>query len=95
MNASDSLNTGKSRGSGGAAMRLPATGARVSNTYATCPPQGYNRGKPRLIPHDAGGGHPSPAKGAIRWRMGMRRHMQVEGQRGRGNAPAGDRRTGE
>ena len=30
---------------------LLATGARVSNTYATCPSQGDNRGKLRLIPH--------------------------------------------
>ena len=28
-----------------------ATGARVSNTYATCPLQGDNRGKLRLIPY--------------------------------------------
>ncbi len=73
MNASDRLNTCKSRGSGGAAMRLPATGARVSNTYATCPPQGYNRGKPRLIPHDTPWRHLLGVKGAIRRRMGMRR----------------------
>ena len=30
---------------------LLATGARVSNTYATCPLQGDNRGKLRLIPY--------------------------------------------
>ena len=29
---------------------LPATGARVSNTYATYPPQGDNLPKGRLIP---------------------------------------------
>ena len=42
MNASDRLNTCKSRGSEGVAIRLSATGALVSNTYATCPLQGYN-----------------------------------------------------
>ena len=60
-------------------MRPPATGARVSNTYATCPPQGYNRGKPRLIPHGAAEGHPFAAEGVIRWRMGMRRISQSAG----------------
>ena len=36
MNASDRPNTCKSRGSGEVAIPLPATGARVSNTYPTC-----------------------------------------------------------
>ena len=31
---------------------LLATGARVSNTYATCPLQRDNRKKFRLIPHN-------------------------------------------
>ena len=35
----------------------PATGARVSNTYGTCPPPGDNRGKPRLTPHTPQGLH--------------------------------------
>ena len=53
MNASGRLNTCKSRGS----MRrrfvevLMATGARVRNAWATCPFQGDNRWKRRLIPH--------------------------------------------
>ena len=51
MNASDRPNTCKSRGIGGAAMRPPATGARVSNTYGTCPLPADNRGKPRLNRH--------------------------------------------
>ena len=50
MNASDRLNTCKSRGSAGVATRLAATGALVSNTYATCPPQGDNPRKRGLIP---------------------------------------------
>ncbi len=53
--------------------RPPATGARVSNTYATCPQQGDNPEKSGLIPRNAAGGHPRAAKGAIRLRMGMRR----------------------
>ncbi len=35
MNASDRLNTCKSRGSMGVAILLMATGARVRNAYAT------------------------------------------------------------
>ena len=35
---------------------LPATGARVSNTYVTCPCQGDNPGKPGLIPRKSGEG---------------------------------------
>ena len=62
MNASDRLNTCKSRGSGGAAMLLPATGARVSNTYGTCPQQGDKRKKFRLIPRNTAEGHPSAVK---------------------------------
>ena len=50
MNASDRLNTCKSRGIAGVATRLAATGALVSNTYATCPPQGDNPRKRGLIP---------------------------------------------
>ena len=52
---------------------LPATGARVSNTYATCPCQGDNPEKSGLIPHNAELRHLSLAKGVIRTRMGMRR----------------------
>ena len=51
MNASDRLNTCKSRGSESVAIHLSATGARVSNAYATYPLQGNNREKFRLIPH--------------------------------------------
>ena len=56
-----------------ACLHLPATGARVSNTYATCPSQGDNREKSRLIPRDTLKGHPFGVKGEIRRRMGMRR----------------------
>ena len=51
MNASDRPNTCKSRGSEDVAIHSSATGARVSNAYATCPLQGDNRGKLRLIPY--------------------------------------------
>ena len=51
MNASDRLNTCKSRGSASVAIPLAATGALVSNTYATCPGQGDKPGKLGLIPH--------------------------------------------
>ena len=51
MNASDRLNTCKSRGSAEVAIPLAATGALVSNTYATCPGQGDKPGKLGLIPH--------------------------------------------
>ena len=50
MNASDRLNTCKSRGSMAVAIPLMATGALVSNTYATCPAQGDNPEKSGLIP---------------------------------------------
>ena len=50
MNASGRLNTCKSRGSGEVAILLPATGARVSNAYATFPRQGDSPGKLGLIP---------------------------------------------
>ena len=73
MNASDRLNTCKSRGSRGGVILPLATGARVSNTYAICPSQRDNREKFRLIPHNTFGGHPAEVKGAIRWRMSMRR----------------------
>ena len=63
MNASDRPNTCKSRGSGGVAILLPATGARVSNTYGTCPSQGDKRKKFRLIPHNVLPGHPGGTKG--------------------------------
>ena len=50
MNASDRLNTCKSRGSMEVAILLMATGALVSNTYATCPWLGDNPRKRGLIP---------------------------------------------
>ena len=50
MNASGRLNTCKSRGSGEVAIPPPATGARVSNAYATFPRQGDSPGKLGLIP---------------------------------------------
>ena len=54
MNASDRPNTCKSRGSIGVAIPQMATGARVSNTYATYLPQGDNPEKFGLIPHNTG-----------------------------------------
>ena len=51
MNASDRPNTCKSRGSEDVAIHLSATGARVSNAYATYPTQGNNPEKFGLIPH--------------------------------------------
>lgn len=50
MNASGRPNTCKSRGSGVAI--LPATGARVRNTYATYLKLGDSPGKLGLIPHN-------------------------------------------
>ena len=58
MNASDRLNTCKSRGIAAVAIPPAATGARVSNAYATCPLQGNNREKFRLIPHTSHWGIP-------------------------------------
>ena len=49
MNASDRPNTCKSRGNRVAI--LLATGARVSNAYATYPVQGDSPEKSGLIPH--------------------------------------------
>ena len=60
MNASDRLNTCKSRGSMAVATLPMATGALVSNTYATCPVQGDNPEKSGLIPRTP------------RFRMGVR-----------------------
>ena len=51
MNASDRLNTCKSRGSTEGAILLVATGGRVSNTYVTYLLQGDNPEKSGLIPH--------------------------------------------
>ena len=51
MNASGRLNTCKSRGSTFTARWMVATGARVSNTYATYPVQGDNPEKFGLISH--------------------------------------------
>ena len=62
MNASDRLNTCKSRGSGRLVTILPATGARVSNTYAICPQQEDNREKFRLILRNTLLGHPDGVK---------------------------------
>ena len=55
MNASGRPNTCKSRGSGVAI--LPATGARVRNTYATYLQLGDSPGKLGLIPHKTGDPH--------------------------------------
>ena len=64
MNASDRLNTCKSKGSGGVLALLPATGARVSNTYATYPWQGDNPEKSGLIPRNTAGRHLPAVKGS-------------------------------
>ena len=50
MNASDRPNTCKSRGSEEVAIPLPATGARVSNTYPTFRLLRDSLSKERLIP---------------------------------------------
>ena len=57
MNASDRLNTCKSRGSTGVAIHWVATGARVSNAYATCPSEGHSPSKDGLMPHETGAPH--------------------------------------
>ena len=57
MNASDRPNTCKSRGSEEVAIPLSATGARVSNAYATCLSEVDNPAKVGLIPHEAGAPH--------------------------------------
>ena len=57
MNASDRLNTCKSRGSIKVAIQLVATGARVSNAYATYLSEGNNPAKVGLIPHKTGAPH--------------------------------------
>ena len=51
MNASDRLNTCKSRGITFVAIRMVATGARVSNAYATCLSERDNPSKVGLILH--------------------------------------------
>ena len=59
---------------------LPATGARVSNTYAICPPQGDNPEKSGLIPRGTPVGHPTGVKRKrFRRRMGMRRISLLAG----------------
>ncbi len=45
------------------------SGRRVSNTWAICPREGDNLGKPGLIPHETTAGHPAGVKapqGALR-----------------------------
>ena len=49
-----------------ACFYLSATGARVSNTYATCPLQGDNPVKIGLISHNTMLRHLNKVKGAIR-----------------------------
>ena len=57
MNASDRLNTCKSRGIRDVAIHLLATGARVSNAYATCLSEEDNPAKVGLILHKTGVPH--------------------------------------
>ena len=64
----------------GVATRLMATGALVSNTYATCLLQGDNPEKFGLIPHSPRGC--MAFRGKIRRKeMGMRRISWLAGQR--------------
>ena len=79
MNASYRLNTCKSRGIGGVAIRQPATGGRVSNAYPTFPVFGASLSKERLIPGAAVFSHVDTAKGFIRYRMGVRPISQLAG----------------
>ncbi len=58
----------------GACSRLPATGARVSNAYATCPAQGDNPEKSGLIPHVPTELHGSAGKGFVPVQDGHARH---------------------
>ena len=51
MNASGRLNTCKSDGNMIIAILLMASGARVSNTYITCPLLGDSLGKLGVTPH--------------------------------------------
>ena len=71
MNASDRPNTCKSRGSGEVAIPLPATGARVSNTYPTYLILGDSLSKERLISDSIYFPHGFYIK-EIRYEMGMR-----------------------
>ena len=58
MNASYRLNTCKSRGIRDVAIHPLATGARVSNTYPTCPHLRDSPLKGGLIPDAVNWGHP-------------------------------------
>ena len=57
---------------------MAATGARVRNTYATCPPQGDSPAKAGLIPRNPGEGI-LPRGKLWRWRLGMRMISQLAG----------------
>ena len=70
MNASGRPNTCKSNGIGAFGRR--ESGARVRNAYATHPVLRESRWKRRVIPHEAGCGHPLPVKAAMREGTGMR-----------------------
>ena len=54
MNASDRLNTCKSRGSTGVVIQLVVIGVRVSNAYVTYLSEGNNPAKAGLIPYKTG-----------------------------------------
>ena len=56
---------------GSSLLDLPATGARVSNTYPTWPILGYSLSKGRLIPDVVAFPHGDATK-EIRYGMGMR-----------------------
>ena len=57
MNAGGVLNTCKSRGSEGVATLPSATGARVSNAYATYLSEGNSSSKDELMLHKTGVPH--------------------------------------
>ena len=57
-----------------------STGARVSNTYPTCPLPGNNLAKVRLMPHVSSDGIRRGRKIYRKW-MGMRLIRQLAGQR--------------
>ena len=53
-------------------LTLPATGARVSNAYPTCPRAGHSPAKVGLMPYAVRSGHLIRTKGFFRPGMGMR-----------------------
>jgi hypothetical protein len=79
MNASGRLNTCKSWGSRGVAIRSLATGKRVRNTYTTFLKVGDSPGKPGLIPRNIMKWHHFIIIAAMRLKMGVRLIRQLAG----------------